>query len=149
MILDSRPISWVSMQETNFVVGVAVSCCQLVVGLHAGHTRWDVERFPLCLASLPAVLSAVSPPSSLHVSLLHSRNEAEDCRHGPGLQEGDRHCPESLIRIPVVLVRYVKHAIEEHLHNTFLWWETFGAGLGSFCRLIHRFTPSARNQWFR
>lgn len=64
------------------------ACLQLLAGLHEGPSRWDLEGLPVCLAALPAVLPAVTPPSPLHVSLLHGGDEAEDCHHGPGLQEG-------------------------------------------------------------
>lgn len=65
-------------------------CSQLAAGIHAGQERWDVERFSVRHLSLPAVLSAVTLPSSLHVSLLHCGDETEDRRHGPRLQEGNR-----------------------------------------------------------
>lgn len=64
-------------------------CLQLFVGLHEGPSCWDLEGLPACLAALPAVVPAVTPSSPLHVSLLHGWDEAEDCHHGPGLQEGE------------------------------------------------------------
>lgn len=68
--------------------GQTCACLKLLAGLHEGPSCWDLEGLPVFLAALPAVLLAVTPPSPLHVSLLHGGNEAEDCCHGPGLQEG-------------------------------------------------------------
>lgn len=79
-----------SSNQGHQAKGKSCCCClQLFAGLYEGPSRWDLEGLPACLAALPSVMPAVTPTSPLHVSLLHGGDEAEDCHHGPSLQEGE------------------------------------------------------------
>lgn len=47
-----------------------------------------MEGLPLCLHDVPVVLSAVAVQPSVHVYVLHSRHEGQNCSYGPSVQEG-------------------------------------------------------------
>lgn len=83
--------SVITCQEENTLL-INMPLCSLLQsspGIHEKRRCSPVEGLLLRHTNVPPVLPAVPLQPSVHVHLLHSGHEGEDCRHGLSLQEGE------------------------------------------------------------